>query len=110
MSSNLELSMRPLQRNLLFAACLLPATALAQSSEPPKMFTPEWNARLRTELVDDDAFPNDSDATTLRLRLGVRGRFGDHFTALLEGEGIAATGDYDSTANGRRGYPVIADD
>ena len=100
--------MRALPPVLLLAACL-PAAALAQSAEP-SMFALEWNARLRHEAVDDAAFPNDADATTLRLRLGVRARFGDHVMALLEGEGIAATGDYDSTANGRRGDPVIADD
>lgn len=89
----------------LCLACFACAPAFA--ADP---FTLEANARLRHEAVDDAAFPRDADATTLRLRLGLRGRFGPHWSALLEGEGIAAGGTYDSSANGRRGYPVIADD
>jgi hypothetical protein len=95
---------------LALAACL-PLSALAQTPAPPGRFaTPEWNLRLRHEAVDDAAFPHDASATTLRLRLGVRLQWADHWSALAEGEGIAAAADdYDSTANGRRGYPQIAD-
>ena len=69
----------------LCLACVACAPAFA--ADP---FTLEANARLRHESVDDALFPRDADATTLRLRLGVRGRFGQHWSALLEGEGIAA--------------------
>lgn len=85
-------------------ACV--ACAPAYATDP---FTLEANARLRQEVVDDAAFPRDADATTLRLRLGVRGRFGDHWSALLEGEGTAADGTYESGADGPRNVPVIAD-
>ena len=99
-----------LQRTrLALAACLPFVGFVSVAGAQDKPVELEWNARLRHEAVDDAAFPNDADATTLRLRLGLRAHWGTHWSALLEGEGIAATGDYDSTANGRRGYPVIAD-
>lgn len=116
-----ESNMRPLPHYLLSAAigtlCALPAVACATDNHAAagtaKTTTPvalEWNARLRHESVDDDAFPHDAQAATLRLRLGVRARFGAGWSALLEGEGVAAFDDnYDSGANGRAGYPVIAD-
>ena len=91
----------------LFLAACLPWCAHAQEATHP--FSTEWNLRLRHEAVDDAAFVPDADATTLRLRLGLRAKFADHWSALVEGEGIAAAGNYDSTANGKRGYPVIAD-
>lgn len=100
--------MRNMHRCFALVACLPFAAAHAQEAKQP--VAAEWNLRLRHEMVDDAAFPNDSNATTLRLRLGVRAQFAEHWSALVEGEGIAATGDYDSTANGRTGYPVIADD
>ena len=110
--------MRPLPRNLLFAAitavCALPAQALAAETAPPSAsaaaVTLEWNARLRHESVDDDLFARDAEATTLRLRLGVRARLGAGWSALVEGEGVAALDDgYDSGAKGRAGYPAITD-
>jgi hypothetical protein len=70
----------------------------------------EWNARLRHEAVEDDAFAQSANATTLRLRAGLRIHFSGHFTALLEGEGIASAGDgYNSGANGRTTRPAITD-
>lgn len=111
--------MTPLTRTLLFiatAACGgLPApgvTAEPLPSPPPlhRAVTLEWNARLRHESVDDDAFGPAADATTLRLRLGIRARLGAGWSAFAEGEGIAALDDgYDSGANGRVGFPMIAD-
>ena len=90
--------------------------AMAQTSAPavaPIAVAPwqfEWNARLRHENVDDDAFAQPANATTLRLRAGLRMHFSDHFTALLEGEGIASAGDaYNSGANGRTTRPAITD-
>ena len=89
--------MRPAIRLHALAAALaatiplLPATAAAQSGD----WEAQWNARLRYEHVDDAAFPRDADASTLRLRAGLHGRFGAHWEALLEGEGIAAAGHYD---------------
>lgn len=95
----------------LMLAWLAPVAALAGETadyEPPVEL--EWNLRLRAEHVDDDAFARDAGASTLRLRAGVRFRLGAGFGALVEGEGIAAAGGgYNSSANGRTSYPLIAD-
>lgn len=70
----------------------------------------EWDARLRDERVDDDAFARNAYAETLRLRLGVQADLGPHWSTLLEGAAVAAAGNhYNSGANGKTGYPVIAD-
>jgi hypothetical protein len=103
-----------LSAGLLSAAIVTCFTlpAMAQTPAPaaaaPWQF--EWNARLRHENVDDDAFAQSANATTLRLRAGLRLHFGGHFNALIEGEGIASAGDrYNSGANGRTARPAITD-
>jgi hypothetical protein len=95
----------------LTLAGLLPfAAAAGESAATRPVVTPEWNLRLRHEQVDDDAFARDASATTLRVRAGLRFQPGGGFSALVEGEGIASAGDsYNSGANGRTAYPVIAD-
>jgi hypothetical protein len=93
-----------------------PLVAIAAESAPvPATASPsplqfEWNARLRSESVDDDAFARDANATTLRLRAGLHWRGVSGFSALLEGEGIASASDaYNSGANGRTTRPGITD-
>ncbi len=68
-----------------------------------------WNLRLRHETVDDEAFMRDAEADTLRVRAGLRFRIGDAWSLLLEGEGVAANGAYNSGANGRLDRPVVLD-
>jgi hypothetical protein len=88
---------------------LVPAQAAEAWSETPAVAL-EWNARLRHEIVEDDAFAPRAEATTLRLRATLRARIGAGFSALLEAEGVTNDGNrHDSTANGRTDYPVIAD-
>ncbi|WP_036169291.1 alginate export family protein [Noviluteimonas dokdonensis] len=82
-------------------ACV-PALAFAQVSA-------EWNLRLRNEQVDDDAFRQHADATTARLRLGARFTLSDEWSALVEGEGIAAAGAHDDGTNAHRTLPAIID-
>ena len=97
------------------ALLALPAIAHAEgapagpaTAEPSWQF--EWNARLRQESVEDDAFALDASATTLRLRAGLRLHWATGFSALIEGEGIAAAGDsYNSGANGEVERPAITD-
>ena len=107
--------MTPLPRNLLFATIvcvLLPASVNAAETATPlsSPVTWEWNARLRHERVSDDAFVRDAQATTLRLRFGAKVNLGAGWNAFVEGEGIAAADDdYNSGANGRSAYPVVAD-
>ncbi|TCZ82449.1 hypothetical protein EYQ95_22900 [Lysobacter sp. N42] len=94
---------------LLTASVLLAlaAPAVAAGSSPLSF---EWNARLRHEAVDDDAFARDAEATMLRLRAGLRWRIAPGWEAFAEGEGVAAPGDdYNSGANGRTAYPSVVD-
>ena len=105
-------------RRILSVACLL-ATAMttpgAWADGAPAMpasapLQLEWDARLRHEQVDDDAFSRNANADTLRLRLGVRANFGNGWSGLLEGAGVASAGErYNSGANGRTQYPAITD-
>jgi len=105
-------------QKLLFAAIVcafapMAAQAAQATRDGPAAQSPltwEWNARLRHEMVDDDAFARDAQATTLRLRVGARLELGGGWNAFVEGEGVAAADDhYNSGANGQAGYPVIAD-
>ncbi|MEG2941137.1 MAG: alginate export family protein [Thermomonas sp.] len=69
----------------------------------------EWDLRLRSEHVDDAGFARHADASTLRLRTGLRLSLGDGWTGVVEAEGIAASGAYNSGANGRSTLPQVID-
>jgi hypothetical protein len=92
-------------------ACLLAlASAPAWAADTPAPLQVEWDARVRHEQVDNDAFSRDARADTLRLRLGLRAQFGQGFSGYLEGAGVAAAdGHYNSGANGHTQYPSITD-
>jgi len=96
---------------LAIACCTCPMAHAGSADVPVEpAVKAEWNLRLRYENVNDDAFIPDADATTLRLRAGLRFRLGAGWSALVEGEGTASAGDaYNSGANGHTQYPVIAD-
>lgn len=83
----------------------LPAAALA--AEPG--VHAEWHLRLRHEHVYDDLFARPADATTLRLRAGWRWTGPAGLSALVEGEGVAAAGAFDSGAGARRDRPAVID-
>ena len=88
---------------IALALAALPAVAAAADG---------WtaNLRYRHESVSDDAFTRDAEADTLRLRLGYSHALGAGFEAGAELEGVVASDSrYNSTANGRTGYPVVAD-
>jgi hypothetical protein len=95
----------------LATACLLAlASAPAWPADTPAPLQLEWDARVRHEQVDNDAFARDARADTLRLRLGLRAQFGGGFGGYLEGAGVAAAGGhYNSGANGHTQYPAITD-
>jgi hypothetical protein len=97
--------MRPL---LVLLAAAVASPVLA--ADPPPKWSFDWNARVRWEHVDSDAFAEDADAATLRLRAGVRRAFGRGWSAGLEGEGVAAlVDDYNSGANGHTAFPAVID-
>ena len=90
-------------------ALLICSMALPLHAAQPDRTTFEWDARLRYEHVDDAAFRMHADAATLRLRAGLRAAFGNGWHGLLDAEAIAATGHYNSTANGRGDRPQVVD-
>ena len=45
----------------------------------------------------------------LRLRAALRAELRPGWTTVVEGEGIAAAGDYNSGANGRSAWPAVTD-
>lgn len=69
----------------------------------------EWDLRLRHEQVEDAGFGRDAGATTARLRAGLRLTPAAGWTVLLEGEGVAGAGNYNSGANGKTAYPTVLD-
>ena len=67
--------------------------------------------RYRYEFVDDDMFTEDAKASTLRTRLGYKtGNYHDFFV-LGEFQDVTIIGSdrYNSTANGKIQFPIVAD-
>ncbi|MEO8159783.1 MAG: alginate export family protein [Arenimonas sp.] len=83
----------------------------AQAADAPPAAGLSLDLRLRSEQVDDQAFVDPAQATTLRARVGWRMPISTHWNALVEIEHTSHLGGerYNSTANGRTGYPTIAD-
>jgi len=68
-------------------------------------------ARYRLETVEQDGIDKDATASTLKTRLSVKtGKFGN-FNAKIEVDNVSEIGadNYNSTANGKTQYPVVAD-
>ena len=104
--------MRPATRIRVLAAALAAATPLLSPVAAAQGFDwqAQWNLRARYEHVDDAAFARDADATTLRLRAGLHGRYGPHWEALVEGEAIAGAGRYeDGTGTPKVQWPSVID-
>jgi hypothetical protein len=91
----------------LLAIALAAAPPLHAGDAPPASF--EWDLRLRQEHVDDAGFARDANASTARLRAGLRLQPAAGWTVLVEGEGVAGAGRYNSGANGETAYPGVAD-
>jgi len=69
-----------------------------------------YSLRTRYEHVADDALALPADALSSRLRLGWNQALGHGYSFLLEGEGVLELNDqFNSGANGRTQYPVVAD-
>jgi hypothetical protein len=99
---------------------LVDALAIVLASTAPVVATaggqvpqsgPVVELRYRYEGVDDDAFARRADASTLRLRLGYRWLFAPGWQVHVDGEHVRALfGErYNSSANGKLEYPVVAD-
>ncbi|RLQ21799.1 hypothetical protein DWB85_10960 [Seongchinamella sediminis] len=70
-----------------------------------------FNFRYRYEHVDQDSFSRNARASTLRSRLTFNSAEYRGLSFLAEFDDVTAIGsdDYNSTANGNTGYPVVAD-
>lgn len=90
---------------------VIAAVSTAADDDTPPIVDPYLDIRYRLELVDQDGFPNDATASTLRVRAGLRTREWHGFSALVEAEGIVQVGpeDFNDTVNGRAAFPVVAD-
>ncbi len=71
----------------------------------------ELDVRYRFETVDEDGFAEDAEASTIRTRLGYTSRTYRQFYGKVEMEDVSDIGDddYNSTANGKVQFPVVAD-
>lgn len=90
------------------------SVSAADSSEPETdvwIFGTTVDARLRYEAVDDDAVPDRAGALTLRTRLSFAATRSRLFGALVEFEDVRAIGSerFNSTANGKTNFAVVAD-
>lgn len=101
--------MRTLALRIL-AAPLLATVMVAVHAEDAGVGV-SGDLRYRLESVSDDAFAEDALASTLRLRLGYATPEWQAWRAFIEFEDVQAFGatDYNSTANGKTAYPVVAD-
>ena len=72
---------------------------------------PSLNLRYRFESVDQEGFAKNAEASTLRTQLGYLTGEYRGFGAFLQFEDVRVIGSerYNSTANGRTQYPVVAD-
>lgn len=92
---------------------LLSSTTFAADSTPKPDTSGKLllDARWRLESVDDDLFIRKAFADTVRLRLGYQTATYHGFsgTVALEGTSFLVADDFNSTANGKTQFPVIAD-
>lgn len=95
--------------------CLVPVLGLTLSTTVTAAETGEWQTvldlRYRLELVDDDRLAEDATASTLRARLGVISPewSGWQFGLTAHANRHLGSEEFNSTANGRSTYPVVAD-
>ncbi|MDZ7789153.1 MAG: alginate export family protein [Xanthomonadales bacterium] len=83
------------------------STSVAETNE----WRPSLDLRYRLEQVDDDRFAQDATASTLRARIGLISPdwSGWQFGVTAHANRHLGSEDFNSTANGRTAYPVVAD-
>ena len=96
-------------------ALLLPASLPATAAETIKQAVKDGDVqvdlRYRFERVEQDGFDKNAAASTARLRVGYRtGEYhGIYAGAALQALRVVGSERYNSTANGKTGFPVVAD-
>jgi hypothetical protein len=97
------------RRRSLCAACILLGAVAAPVGATATTVKPIVDVRLRYEGVDQQGVAEQSNAVTLRGRIGVEAGQGP-FTALVEGEGtLALDEDYFSGVNRKSARPLVGD-
>lgn len=93
---------------LLAAGSAVAAPSLTEAITGGKV---SLDARYRLETVDQDNIRKEATASTVRLRLGYETGEFHGFSGFVEAEHLTALGGeaYNSTANGKAQYPVVAD-
>src|SRR5688572_2261636 len=95
---------------LLAAASAVHADGLQPAFSAVRESKPIIDLRLRTETVDQQGMAEDAEAMTLRGRLGFETGKAWNTTLLAEGDLLWPwETHYNSTVNGKTGYPVVAD-
>ena len=100
----------PMRRLAALAAALaaVPAAASAQTGDADARVL--FEARLRSETVDQQGFLERAHALTLRTRLGWRSSTAYGLQLLVEGEGVAVLDDrYSAPVDPVPGRPAVAD-
>ena len=100
----------PMRRLAALAAALaaVPAAVSAQTSDADARLL--FEARLRSEIVDQQGFIERAHALTLRTRLGWRSPTTHGLQWLIEGEGVTVLDDrYSAPINPVPGRPAVAD-
>ncbi len=96
---------------VVLALTMVPATLAESITEAIKNGDFILNLRYRFEIVDEETFTEDAEASTLRLRLGYKTGSWYDIYVLGEFAGNVTVGldDYNSTSNGKTQFPVVAD-
>lgn len=85
-------------------------TASAEEKQDTLEVTPIFDVRLRYEAVDQDGFSDEAQALTARIRAGFEAPILPETRFLVDFEHVEAiTHDYNSTTNGKTGFPVVPD-
>jgi hypothetical protein len=102
---------------LLVALLVIPSAPRAQNAGADLVQSFYKDAKLnlsfryRYELVDEEPFISEANASTLRTRLAYQSAPYKGFAVLLEGDDVLALGDddYNSTRNGKTDQPTVPD-
>lgn len=95
-----------LRGTAVLVMCGMCASAMAEETSGVSL-----NVRYRYEYVNDEAFARNANAHTVRTRLGYRWAVTPNWSAFAEGDYVEGLfGEhFNSTTNGKSGFPVVAD-
>ncbi len=112
-----NIHLRPIGASLFLAAAIFSSSAEADEAASQSQIEtalkdskPLFDLRLRYENVDQDGFSDSAEALTYRLRAGLETGTAFDTSVLIEFEHVdALIDDYNSTINGKAGFPVVPD-